>query len=61
MHWLKGATQGSIVVGGNRSGGQANQLNVLVGLSFDRKYNVYVVDYNNHRVQKFYIEPNSNS
>jgi DNA-binding beta-propeller fold protein YncE len=56
MRWVKGATQGSVIVGGNGGGGQSNQLNVPVGLSFDRHGNLYVVDYGNHRVQKFNIE-----
>jgi hypothetical protein len=60
MRWVKGATQGSVVVGGNGGGGQANQLYYPIGLSFDRQNNLYVVDYFNHRVQKFHIDSNSN-
>ncbi|CAF4854839.1 unnamed protein product, partial [Rotaria magnacalcarata] len=56
MRWPKGATQGSVIVGGNGRGGQSNQLNGPEGLSFDRHGNLYVVDYGNHRVQKFNIE-----
>jgi hypothetical protein len=52
MRWSKGATQGSVIVGGNGKGSQSNQLNEPVGLSFDRHGNLYVVDYGNHRVQK---------
>ncbi|CAF4905334.1 unnamed protein product, partial [Rotaria magnacalcarata] len=36
MRWPKGATQGSVIVGGNGRGGQSNQLNGPEGLSFDR-------------------------
>jgi hypothetical protein len=61
MRWLKGETEGSVVVGGNRQGAQANQLNAPVGLSFDRQNNVYVVDHNNQRIQKFNIEVNLSS
>jgi DNA-binding beta-propeller fold protein YncE len=56
MRWVKGATQGSVIVGGNGGGGQSNQLNGPAGLSFDRHGNLYVVDEGNHRVQKFNIE-----
>jgi DNA-binding beta-propeller fold protein YncE len=53
MRWSKGATQGSVIVGGNGEGSQSNQLNRPKGLSFDRHGNLYVVDNGNHRVQKF--------
>jgi DNA-binding beta-propeller fold protein YncE len=56
MRWMKGATQGNIIVGGNGEGEQSNQLNGPVGLSFDRHGNLYVVDNENHRVQKFNID-----
>ena len=58
MRWSKGATQGSVIVGGNGGGSQSNQLNGPMGLSFDRHGNLYVVDNGNHRVQKFNIEFN---
>ena len=58
MRWPKEATQGSVIVGGNGRGGQSNQLNNPIGLSFDRHGNLYVVDYGNHRVQKFNIDSN---
>jgi secreted PhoX family phosphatase len=61
MRWSKGATQGSVVVGGNGQGGQPNQFNAPLGLTFDRQGSLYVVDYGNHRVQKFNIGPNSNT
>ena len=44
MRWSKGATQGSIVVGGNGQGEGINQFNGPVGLSFDRQGNLYVAD-----------------
>jgi DNA-binding beta-propeller fold protein YncE len=59
MRWVKGATQGSVIVGGNGVGGQSNQLNGPIGLSFDRHGNLYVVDNGNHRVQKFNIDSNA--
>jgi hypothetical protein len=56
MCWPKRAKQGNIVVGGNGQGEQANQLNGPTDLSFDRQGNLYVVDYSNHRVQRFNID-----
>ncbi len=56
MRWDKGAIQGKIVLGGNREGKQENQLNHSYGLSFDRQGNLYVVDYYNHRIQRFDID-----
>jgi hypothetical protein len=56
MRWVKGAIQGSVIVGGNGRGGQSNQLSDPMGLSFDRHGNLYVVDCENGRVQKFNIE-----
>jgi sugar lactone lactonase YvrE len=56
MKWLKGATQGSIILAGNGCGEQTNELCDPVGLSFDRDGNFYVADMNNHRVQKFNID-----
>ena len=53
--WKKGATQGEIIVGGNDAGNQANQLNSPVGLYIDTHGNLFVADYNNHRVQRFSI------
>ncbi len=52
MRWVKGATEGSVIVGGNGGGGQSNQLSGPFGLSFDRHGNLYVADFGNHRVQK---------
>ncbi len=61
MRWPKGATQGSVVVGRDGQGEELNQLNHPSDLSFDRKNNLYLVDNDNNRVQKFHIKPNSNS
>jgi DNA-binding beta-propeller fold protein YncE len=59
MRWVKGATQGSVIVGGNGGGGQSNQLNGPMGLSFDRHGNLYVVEWGKRRVQKFNIDSNA--
>ncbi|CAF5052386.1 unnamed protein product [Rotaria sp. Silwood1] len=56
IRWPKGATQGSVIVGGNGQGAQSNQLNGPISLSFDRHGNLYVADRGNNRVQKFNIE-----
>ncbi|CAF4748616.1 unnamed protein product, partial [Rotaria sp. Silwood2] len=58
MRWPKGATQGSVIVGGNGEGEQSNQLNWSIGLSFDRHGSLYVVDNGNHRVQRFDLQSN---
>jgi hypothetical protein len=56
MRWLKGAREGSIIVGGNGLGREANQLNYPISLSFDQENNLYIVDCHNHRIQKFMID-----
>jgi hypothetical protein len=55
MHWLKGATEGSVIVGGNGHGHQSNQFYCPVDLSFDQENNLYAVDFYNNRIQKFDI------
>ncbi|CAF1004782.1 unnamed protein product [Adineta steineri] len=50
IRWCEGDKEGEIVVGGN---GKGNQLNIPTGLSFDNEENLYVVDGNNHRIQKY--------
>ncbi|CAM4759515.1 unnamed protein product [Rotaria magnacalcarata] len=57
MRWTQGdKKQGTVIVGGNGQGAEANQFHYPVDLSFDRHGNLYVVDRNNHRVQRFSIE-----
>ncbi|CAF3336545.1 unnamed protein product, partial [Rotaria socialis] len=57
MRWTQeDKKQGTVIVGGNGQGEGANQLRGPVGLSFDRHCNLYVADWNNHRVQRFSIE-----
>jgi uncharacterized protein YjiK len=50
---LKGASEGSIIVGGNAEGKEPNQLNYPEGISFDREGNLYIVSQSSHRGQKF--------
>ncbi|CAF1284991.1 unnamed protein product, partial [Rotaria magnacalcarata] len=57
MRWTQGdKKQGTVIVGGNGRGAGANQFNFPTGLSFDRHGDLYVVDSNNHRVQRFSIQ-----
>ncbi|CAF3385328.1 unnamed protein product [Rotaria socialis] len=57
MRWTQGdKKQAIVVVRGNGQGKGANQFDVPVGLSLDRHGNLYVVDHDNARVQRFSIE-----
>ncbi len=55
MRWLKGAIEGSVIVGVNGSGGKTDQFNSLTDLSFDQQNNLYVIDYYNNCIQKLNI------
>ncbi|CAF4070633.1 unnamed protein product [Adineta steineri] len=54
--WTPGAMKGIVVVGTERSGSGSTQLTNPFDLSFDRRGNLYVVDRDNHRIQKFIID-----
>ncbi|CAF2120788.1 unnamed protein product, partial [Rotaria magnacalcarata] len=57
LRWTQGdKKQDTVLMGGNGRGAGANQFNVPIGLCFDRQGNLYVVDCNNNRVQRFSIE-----
>ncbi|CAF3246348.1 unnamed protein product [Rotaria socialis] len=57
LRWTQGdQQQGTVIVGGNGEGTGANQFNCLRCLSFDRHGNLYVIDKNNARAQRFSIE-----
>ena len=56
MRWLRDAKEGSVIVGGNGRGSRDNQFNRPSGILFDRQGNLYVVDYDNHRVERFSVE-----
>ncbi|CAF1975138.1 unnamed protein product [Rotaria magnacalcarata] len=56
MRWPQGTKQGTVIVGGNGRGAGTNQFIGPFKLSFDRHGNLYVVDQDNHRVQRFSIE-----
>ncbi|CAF4258079.1 unnamed protein product, partial [Adineta steineri] len=53
IRWCEGKGEGEIVVGGNGKGHQSNQLSYPFDLSFDDEGNLYVVDWENHRIEKF--------
>ncbi|MEI6185059.1 MAG: choice-of-anchor Q domain-containing protein, partial [Bacteroidota bacterium] len=53
MKWLKGATSGITVAGGNGAGNATNQLNYPLGVYVDTSGNIYIADSRNHRVQKW--------
>ncbi|CAF1204071.1 unnamed protein product [Adineta steineri] len=54
--WSPGATEGVPVVGEKELGIGSTQLQNPKDLSFDRDGNLYVVDTENHRIQKFDID-----
>ncbi|CAF3394426.1 unnamed protein product [Rotaria socialis] len=57
MRWSQeDKKQGTVIVGGNGRGEGANQFSYPVGFSFDRQGNLYAVDNDNNRVQRFSIE-----
>ncbi|UJR11025.1 hypothetical protein I4U23_015209 [Adineta vaga] len=49
----------TIIAGGNGQGNAAHQLSHPNGLAFDNQGNLYVSDYENHRIQLFTLEKNS--
>ena len=56
LRWIKGSTQPGVVVGQPILGNASNQFNGGGDISFDREGNLYVVDFGNHRVQRFSID-----
>ena len=54
--WSPGSDKGRVVVGGNGNGQRSNQFHHLRELSFDFENNLYVVDYENHRIQQFEVD-----
>jgi DNA-binding beta-propeller fold protein YncE len=51
--WLNGALQGRIIAGNGTAGNSVFQLNNPSQIRFDSDYNLYVVDTNNSRIQRF--------
>ncbi|CAF3807068.1 unnamed protein product [Rotaria sp. Silwood1] len=58
MCWSPGAQSGTLIVGGRGIGSRSDQLHVPHDLAFDLDENLYVLDKNNRRVQKFVIDKN---
>ncbi len=53
--WEIGATEGTIVAGGNGQGNGPNQLNTPTYIFIDNDHSIYVSDRDNHRVMKWVI------
>ena len=51
--WLNGASQGRTIAGNGSMGNSVYQLNNPSQIRFDSNYNLYVVDTNNCRIQRF--------
>jgi len=57
MCWSLGSKEGRVVVGGGKGQGKgSDHLNHPRGLSFDVENNLYVVDCDNHRIQRFHVD-----
>jgi len=57
--WVPNAPTGTIVIGGGAAASSPNGLNNHSDLTFDHEGNLYIVDTNNNRVQKFAIDKSS--
>jgi hypothetical protein len=51
--WHEDETQGSIIVGGYGQGNESYQLYHPTALAFDNEENLYVADWQNHRIQNY--------
>src|SRR4051794_34539908 len=58
MHWINGAKEKSIVVGGNERENATNQLYRSCDLLFNKRDNLYIFDSINYQIQKFLMESN---
>ena len=56
MRWLKGAKEGEMLVGGKGRGSANEQFDQPASISLDARGNLYVVDRDNHRVQRFDVQ-----
>ena len=56
LRWLQGVIEPIVVVGEKGTGNASNQLHCGGDMSFDREGNLYVLEVENHRVQRFSIE-----
>jgi streptogramin lyase len=53
MKWIKGATEGIVVAGGQGQGNSLTQLSDPYGVVVDQLGTVYVADYTNQRVMRW--------
>lgn len=51
--WMNGTRQGQVIAGTDQAGSNAFQLNSPTQIQFDAKFNLYVADTFNSRVQRF--------
>ena len=51
--WSEGTKEGTVIIGGNGQGSNANQFHHSEQLLFDRQNNLYITDHDNHRIQRF--------
>lgn len=56
--WLNGSENGRIIAGTGVPGNNEYQLNNPLQIRFDSSYNLYVVDTNNSRIQRFNLISN---
>ncbi|CAF1679268.1 unnamed protein product [Rotaria magnacalcarata] len=56
--WLNGARQGRTIAGNDTPGNSDYQLNNPSQIRFDSANNLYVVDTNNSRIQRFNLVSN---
>ena len=56
MRWTKDATKGQALVGDNGRGSRVDQLNGPASASLDDRGNLYIVDQDNHRIQRFDVQ-----
>jgi sugar lactone lactonase YvrE len=54
MKWLKDATEGIVVAGGNSKGNSLSQLSFPQGVIVDHFGQIYVADMDNHRVMRWF-------
>ncbi|UJR24876.1 hypothetical protein I4U23_006245 [Adineta vaga] len=58
MRWLPNMIKGEIIAGTGTQGNSSHQLNVPNDITFDMDGNLYVSDFNNHRIQVFRLIDN---
>jgi hypothetical protein len=54
LQWQPGSPLGYVVAGGNGGGSAFTQLGTSNGIFVDNQYNIYVSEYGNNRVTKWF-------